>query len=203
MSSGGFWKQPSATPSRNWQTFRGSSLPANCCTIIAWSCAQLRVFPPSLFAKLAVIATPQLRSCQAYEVTNLLWAFAEFYKYEQDTANGVVSEVRALLDSVAEVFSGRRPGDFKVQVLTSALMSVSALPWNPSFSSTWLLNSSFQELFSRWGELELEGQAQVAVALERLRVKCAPFFESLLRSAGQEFPAVKISLEAHLLSRAR
>ncbi|CAE7581216.1 hypothetical protein AK812_SmicGene37739 [Symbiodinium microadriaticum] len=182
---------------------RGSSLPANCCTIIAWSCAQLRVFPPSLFAKLAAIATPQLRSCQAYEITNLLWAFAEFYKYEQDTANGVVSEVRALLDSVAEVFSGRRPGDFKVQVLTSALMSVSALPWNPSFSSTWLLNSSFQELFSRWGELELEGQAQVAVALERLRVKCAPFFESLLRSAGQEFPAVKISLEAYLLSRAR
>ena len=169
----------------------------------AWSCAQLRVFPPSLFAKLAAIATPQLRSCQAYEITNLLWAFAEFYKYEQDTANGVVSEVRALLDSVAEVFSGRRPGDFKVQVLTSALMSVSALPWNPSFSSTWLLNSSFQELFSRWGELELEGQAQVAVALERLRVKCAPFFESLLRSAGQEFPAVKISLEAYLLSRAR
>ena len=65
----------------------------------AWSCAQLRVFPPSLFAKLAAIATPQLRSCQAYEVTNLLWAFAEFYKYEQDTANGVVKEVRALLDS--------------------------------------------------------------------------------------------------------
>ncbi|CAE7733189.1 unnamed protein product [Symbiodinium sp. CCMP2592] len=179
------------------------ALPANCCTIIAWSCAQLRVFRPSLFAKLAGVATPHLRSCQPYEVTNMLWAFAEFYKYDQDSASGVAPELRVLLDAVADVFSTRSPGDFKVQVLTSALMSVSALPWDQSFSSTWLLNSTFQELSSRWEELELEGQAQVAVALERLRVKCAPFFNSLLSSAGQTFPAVKISLEAHLLSRVR
>lgn len=78
-------------------------------------------------------------------------------------------------------------GDFKVQVLTSALMSVSALPWDQSFSKTWLLNSTFQELCSRWEELEVEGQAQVAVALERVSVKCTPLFNSLLSIAGRSF----------------
>lgn len=102
-----------------------------------------------------------------------------------------------------QVFSRRSHGDFKVQVLTSALMSVSSFPWDQSFSKTWLLNSTFQELSSRWEEMELEGQAQVAVALERVRVKCSPLFNSLLSSAGQKFPAVKISLEAHALSRSR
>ena len=92
--------------------------------VMAWSCAQLRVFRPSFFAKLAGVATPQLRSCQPYEVTNMLWAFAEFYKYDQDSASGVAPELRVLLDAVADVFSTRSPGDFKVQVLTSALMSV-------------------------------------------------------------------------------
>lgn len=182
---------------------RDASLPANCCTIIAWSCAQLRVFRPSLFAKLAAVATPQLHSCQPYEVTNLLWAFAEFYKFDQDTASDAAPELRALLDAVADVFSRRSHGDFKVQVLTSALMSVSSLPWDQSFSKTWLLSSTFQELSSRWEEMELEGQAQVAVALERLRVKCSPLFNSLISNAGQKFPAVKISLEAHALSRSR
>mmetsp|Transcript_122780 Transcript_122780/g.292041 ORF Transcript_122780/g.292041 Transcript_122780/m.292041 type:complete len:480 (+) Transcript_122780:73-1512(+) len=143
---------------------RDASVPANCCTIIAWSCAQLRVFRPSLFAKLAAVATPQLHSCQPYEVTNLLWAFAEFYKFDQDTASDAAPELRALLDAVADVFSRRSHGDFKVQVLTSALMSVSSLPWDQSFSKTWLLNSTFQELSSRWEEMELEGQAGTRAA---------------------------------------
>ena len=40
----------------------------------------LKVFPSDLFRSLAAVATPNLKNCQAYEVTNLLWAFAEFYK---------------------------------------------------------------------------------------------------------------------------
>lgn len=172
---------------------RDASLPANCCTIIAWSCARLRVFPPSLFGKLAAVATPQLGSCQPYEITNLLWAFAEFHKYEQNAASALDPELRALVDAVAEAFRLRSFGAFKVQVLTSALMSVSAFPWDPSFTKTWILTSTFQELVSRWEELAFEGQAQVVLALKRLSIKCNPLYRSLVSKAGGNM----ISLEAH------
>lgn len=102
-------KQPSGTAEHFAEqelANRDASLPGNCCTIIAWSCAQLRVFRPSLFAKLAAIATPQLRSCQPHEVTNLLWALAELCKYDQDAASDAAPELRALSDAVvSEVFS--------------------------------------------------------------------------------------------------
>ena len=175
---------------------RDGSMPSNCCTIVAWSCAQLKVFQVPLFAKLMVVATPQLRNCQPYEVTNLLWAVAEFYKYEQDTAAALSSELRGLVDAVANVFSVRQQGDFKVQVLTSALMSVSALPWDQSFAQTWLFNSTFEELGSRWEELADQGQAHVSVALERLRMKCLPFFQNVVRGGNEKFPSVMELLEA-------
>lgn len=114
---------------------RDASLPANCCTIVAWSCARLRVFPPSLLVKLAAVATPELGSRQSYEITNLLWAFAEFHKYEQDAASALDPNLRALVDAVADAFRLRSVGDFKVQI-TSALMSISAFPWDSSFTKT-------------------------------------------------------------------
>ena len=172
------------------RAIQDGTMPANCCTIIAWSCAQLRVFRPRLFAALATTATPQLCSCQAYEVTNLLWAFAEFYKYDQDQAAMLARELQGLLDAVAEVFMSRHPGDFKVQVLTSALISVSALPWSQSCAQTWLFSSTLHELVSRWGELEQQGQGQVGAALERLRVKCRQLFENCFASVTQKFPSV-------------
>ena len=181
---------------------RDGSLPANCCTIIAWSCAQLRLFKIPLFAKLARVATPRIRSCQPYEVTNLLWAFAEFYKFEQEAAANLSAELRSLLEGVADLFCGRTTGDFKVQVLTSALMSVSALPWDQSFSQTWLFNSTFHELASRWEELAPQGKAHVAVALERLRAKCHHFYGTVLNSGKQKFPVVAAALEAMTAERA-
>ena len=183
-------------------THRDGSLPANCCTIIAWSCAQLRLFQIPLFAKLAKVATPRIRSCQPYEVTNLLWAFAEFYKFEQDAAAELSTELRSLLDGVADLFCGRAAGEFKVQVLTSALMSVSAIPWDQSFSQTWLFNTTFHELASRWDEMAPQGKAHVAVALERLRVKCNHFCETVLSSGSQKFPTVVAELEAMAAERA-
>ena len=176
---------------------RDGSLPANCCTIIAWSCAQLRLFKIPLFAKLARVATPRIRSCQPYEVTNLLWAFAEFYKFEQEAAANLSAELRSLLEGVADLFCGRTTGDFKVQVLTSALMSVSALPWDQSFSQTWLFNSTFHELASRWEELAPQGKAHVAVALERLRAKCHHFYGTVLNSGKQKFPVVAAGIRSN------
>ncbi|CAE7200990.1 unnamed protein product [Symbiodinium pilosum] len=157
---------------------------------------ELALFQIPLFAKLAKVATPRIRSCQPYEVTNLLWAFAEFYKFEQDAAAELSTELRSLLDGVADLFCGRAAGEFKVQVLTSALMSVSAIPWDQSFSQTWLFNTTFHELASRWGK------AHVAVALERLRVKCNHFCETVLSSGSQKFPTVVAELEAMAAERA-
>ena len=56
------------------------SLPANCCTIIAWSCATLRTFRESLFLALVKIASQNTQFCKTYEVTNLLWACAQYQK---------------------------------------------------------------------------------------------------------------------------
>ena len=56
------------------------SLPANCCTIIAWSCATLKIFRESLFLALVKIASQNTQFCKTYEVTNLLWACAQFQK---------------------------------------------------------------------------------------------------------------------------
>ncbi|CAE7530062.1 unnamed protein product [Symbiodinium natans] len=171
------------------QALQNGTMPANCCTIIAWSCAKLRAFLPSLFSVLASVAASQLGKCQAYEVTNLLWAFAEFHKYQQDAAGTLAKELQTLLDAMAENFMRRSFGDFKVQVLISAFMSASALPWSQSFSQTWLATSTFRELAVRWEELEAQAHAQVSVGLERLRVKCRPVFQNL-RALASKFPDV-------------
>ena len=42
---------------------RDTSMPGNCCTIITWSCAVLRIFVPSLLGVLARVASRQDREC--------------------------------------------------------------------------------------------------------------------------------------------
>ncbi|CAK9019568.1 unnamed protein product [Durusdinium trenchii] len=68
---------------------RGASkFSPRCATIIAWSCATLQamrgcqgeVFRLRLFSVLMTISLQSLQSCQAYEVTNLLWAVAQLSK---------------------------------------------------------------------------------------------------------------------------
>ena len=46
-----------------------TSMPANCCTIITWSCAVLRIFVPSLLGVLARVASRR-RGCKMLQPKN-------------------------------------------------------------------------------------------------------------------------------------
>ena len=56
-------------------------LPVSCCSIIAWSCATLQTFRESLFTTLVEVMSGRCEMCQTFEVTNLLWACAQFQKH--------------------------------------------------------------------------------------------------------------------------
>ncbi|CAE7797750.1 unnamed protein product [Symbiodinium necroappetens] len=130
-----------------------SSMPSSCCTIIIWSCAVLRFFVPSLMAVLARVASRSLADCQSYEVTNMLWGFAELCKREPVKAAGMRGSIEELVDAAACVMMPRRAASWKVQVLISAFVSLAAFPCASQITTRRLVVSIIQELAQRSAEL--------------------------------------------------
>jgi len=148
----------------------GKGLPAKCCSIIAWSCANLGLFNAELFGLVATISARGLRGCEAYEVTNLLWAFAQFRKLRPDHCACIGEEVQQLMSASMEVFQAWQLSEIKAQVLISALVSMSVLPE----VSADVFNRISETLAARWHELSPQNKTQVFVALERIKLCKAP-----------------------------
>ena len=147
---------------------RDSQMPVKCCTIIAWSCASLRVFRNSLFKALARLATVSLEQCQSYEMTNIMWAFGELCKSRRQLSKDLKEDLRNLLEATCSVFIAR-PIGWKLQVLMSALVSLTILPWQPC--SQLLFTDIAKEVAGRQQELANEKTKPLAMAFHELRTK--------------------------------
>jgi hypothetical protein len=83
-------------------------MPAQCLSIVAWSCASLRIRDEELFAKIATIAVPRLDKLQSFELSNMLWAHAKL-------------QISAphMFKKASERLMRRRDGEFNVQCLST------------------------------------------------------------------------------------
>ena len=99
---------------------RDMRMPVKCCTIIAWSCASLRVFRNSLFSALARLATVNIEQCQSYEMTNIMWAFGELCKSRRQLGKDLKDELHKLLEATCRIFA-LRPFGWKLQAGTEAV----------------------------------------------------------------------------------
>ncbi|CAE7602782.1 unnamed protein product [Symbiodinium sp. CCMP2592] len=163
---------------------RDSQMPVKCCTIIAWSCASLRVFRNSLFKALARLATVSLEQCQSYEMTNIMWAFGELCKSRRQLSKDLKEDLRNLLEATCSVFIAR-PIGWKLQVLMSALVSLTILPWQPC--SQRLFTDIAREVAGRQQELANEKTKPLAMAFHELRTKKPQAFKEIMM-ALQDFP---------------
>eukprot|EP00434_Breviolum_minutum_P014961 symbB.v1.2.013192.t1/scaffold927.1/size151520/12 len=101
-------------------------LPVSCCSIIAWSCATLQTFRESLFTTLVEVMSGRCEMCQTFEVTNLLWACAEFQKRRHNRSFWI--KVQRLLMTLLPVhFTFPQLTTMKASVLVSAFVSFSTL----------------------------------------------------------------------------
>ena len=145
------------------------TMPVTCCTIIAWSCASLRVFRPQLFALLGQVASSNLNSCQSYEVTNLLWAFAELCKQQPQMVESVETTIHLVCDAAAQVFQNRSRSAWKFPVLVSALVSLSALPLHSSQTSLLIVIS--RELAMKESDARPQQRVPLVQAFDAISMK--------------------------------
>lgn len=138
------------------------SMPANCATIIAWSCASLQVFRPSLFAALIQVATLGLSTCQAFEVTNLLWACANLLTTSMSTMTVEMKTLLSDLMDAVELFLHEHLHELNGQVLVSALVSIATL--YPMHLCDGLFESVCNTLVLRCKELSFKQKSNVQIA---------------------------------------
>ncbi|OLP93832.1 hypothetical protein AK812_SmicGene24231 [Symbiodinium microadriaticum] len=163
------------------------SMPVNCASIMAWSCASLKVFRPNLFKALAGVGARGLRKCQTYEVTNMLWAFAELCKHQPRIAMSIEEELRKLSVSASEVILRRGRGAWKIQVMISALASWSMFPTQVRLMEE-VFTDLVQELAERSNELEAENTLPIAMAFEHLRTEYRTVYDDLVVSMKSRYP---------------
>ena len=104
-----------------------ASLPPNCSSIIVWSCATMGLFRHSLFAALGRLAHGALQGFKPYEVTNMLWAFAQFIQQSNPSPAGLAADIARLVDAAVQCLRKRGFSEFKVVSLASALVSLDTL----------------------------------------------------------------------------
>lgn len=138
------------------------SMPANCATIIAWSCASLHVFRPSLFAALIQVATLGLSTCQGFEVTNLLWACANLVTTSMSTMTMEMKTLLCDLMDAVELFLHEHLHELGGQVLVSALVSIATL--YPMHLCDGLFESVCNTLVLRCKELSCKQKQSVKIA---------------------------------------
>ncbi|CAJ1362144.1 unnamed protein product [Effrenium voratum] len=165
---------------------RDGTLPENCCTIIAWCCASLGEFQGPLFSLLAKVAQQNLASCQAYEVTNLLWACARLQKLRPDVAIGLSQELEGLLDAAATYF--RHRDDIKAQVLVSGLVSLANFAEAQNQSQGWLFAHLSEQLASKFQDLSMEHRTQVSLAFQLMKAKNSSLALQVARSVAIKSP---------------
>ncbi|CAJ1330599.1 unnamed protein product [Effrenium voratum] len=170
--------------------YQDGSMPPNCCTLIAWSCATLGTFRNSLFSMLTTNTLRSLPHCQIYELTNLLWSYAQLNKLSK--VGQLLPNLRDLTDAVMKLFLDAGVKNMKVQVLISALVSVASLPGGASAS--WLFAEISEELAQRWDELPIRKRSQVVLAFQLMRNQNRDLVQKTVKSVARRCPDMSSAL---------
>jgi len=83
-------------------------MPVQCLSIVAWSCATLRISKQELFGQIAAMTAPNLGELKPYELSNLLWAYGKLHIGAPD-----------LFVAAADRIRHRKEGEYKVQCLST------------------------------------------------------------------------------------
>ena len=161
---------------------------ATCCTIIAWSCASLRIFRSSLFASLIQVASRGLAACQCFEITNLMWSIAEICRRHPEMLEELGPSIEELVVATASVFLARKVETFRYQVLISALMSLVLYPSMAAAVHRLLIIQIVFALAAREQELESENVTPMVNALEVLSRRHPHIFQDLLQGCRSVYP---------------
>eukprot|EP00927_Polykrikos_kofoidii_P021182 TRINITY_DN20133_c0_g1_i1.p1 TRINITY_DN20133_c0_g1~~TRINITY_DN20133_c0_g1_i1.p1 ORF type:complete len:1061 (+),score=170.97 TRINITY_DN20133_c0_g1_i1:170-3352(+) len=114
-------------------------MPAQCMSIVAWSCATLRIRNDQLMEAIGAISAPRLHELKPFELSNLLWAYAKMSSCPSGLFKAVVARLL-----------GRHKGEFKVQCLSTAAWAFATLQKR----SSQLFTSIALELVSRACEMK-------------------------------------------------
>ncbi|CAL1159035.1 unnamed protein product [Cladocopium goreaui] len=134
------------------------TLPANCCTIIAWSCAMLKVFSGPLFSMLIAVVELSGSACEVYEVSNLLWACVQYQKaaFHADPVGlvglssppaFVAADYNSLACILCGCFAHGQLDGIKTSVLVSAFTSTAAVIQQSEFKR--MLLNNFRDVLRR------------------------------------------------------
>jgi len=143
--------------------------PAQCASIVAWSCATLRLRHLTLLDILSEVAGPRLDEFKPYEVTNMLWAYAKL---------SVPSPT--LFRKTSMRLLKRAPGEFKAQCLSLAAWSIATARWRDPP----LFQSLAGELVGQAMELKPQEISNTLWTFAKSRFSHAPLFEALGSAAA-------------------
>eukprot|EP00439_Symbiodinium_sp_Y106_P068617 s2070_g11.t1 len=156
---------------------QSAGFPAQCASIIAWSCATLSalasVRDEGMFGILAELAGPRLRELKPYEVTNLIWAFAKL----------AVPCVQ-LYQNAAKMLQTRRHGEYKAQCLSAAV-------WTAQIQ---LFKSIGDEMAPQVASLKPQEMANTVWSFGRVRVKHQRLFEEICGTFANNPGASRFSI---------
>lgn len=143
-----------------------SLLPTCCSQVRCYTPVVVPLFPevfrPSLFAALIQVATLGLSTCQAFEVTNLLWACANLLTTSMSTMTVEMKTLLSDLMDAVELFLHEHLHELNGQVLVSALVSIATL--YPMHLCDGLFESVCNTLVLRCKELSFKQKSNVQIA---------------------------------------
>ncbi|CAE7342349.1 BP80, partial [Symbiodinium pilosum] len=168
--------------------FHDGTVPANCCTIISWSCASLRLFRTSVFEILVQVAVPNLKDCQPYEITNMMWALAELCRRHPQMGKDLQPTIQELVESAAAALFAH-PEHLKLQVLISSLMSLTLFPRLNGMTQKMLLIRIVLDIANRDEELKAtENLTPVLLSFDTMRKQHPQVYQEILLATGDRFP---------------
>ncbi|CAE7228887.1 unnamed protein product [Symbiodinium sp. CCMP2456] len=162
-------------------------MPPKCCSVFAWSCANLGIFRTQLLARLALTAAKGLEGCEPHEVTNLLWAYATVCRNRKNKmGKGLEAAVAELMKASLAFLMPERVRAWKPQILMSALVSLVGLPWQPS--SQKVVSDILDALAMQQGQLLAENTRPISIFFEELRKRQAQVALDIVQATSQKWP---------------
>lgn len=164
------WAVESGQDSNSMEA-QSAGFPAQCASIVAWSCATLSVRNDRLFGTLAELVAPRLRELKPYEVTNLVWAFTK-----------LSVPCTHLFQNVATMLQGRRRGEYKAQCLAAAAWSFAKSSSISRSLQSQLFKSIADEILPQVHSLKPQEVVNVVWSFGQMKIKHQRLFEEIAAS---------------------
>lgn len=163
-----------------YSSYNAPDWPMQCLSIVAWSCATLRIRNEALLAQVSAMVTPRLNELKPFELSNLVWAYAKLHLLDTE-----------LFKSVTDRILSRYDGEFKVQCL-------STIAWcfaTTQFRNAALFASIAEELAAHVEDLKPQEISTTLWAFAKNRHSCSRLFEVLGRAALRDSKILHFKLQ--------